>query len=89
MDQNVTKYLFRLKRNIQFFLTISIPVKTSYLSCTKASKLAELLEAYDEIFKKQTELGITESAEKPDRLGESNYLPNHLVIRSDKEATKL
>ena len=49
----------------------------------------ELLSKYDETFKEQQKLGIIEQGETPGKIWQTHYLPNHGIVREDKDTTKL
>ena len=55
----------------------------------KLDKDKHLLEQYDDVMKKQLQLGIIEEATTNPVLGEVTYLPHRAVIRKDRITTKL
>ena len=48
----------------------------------------ELMTKYDSLFKEQKDLGIIEEVSESSALGETHYIPYHLVIREDHSTTK-
>ena len=48
----------------------------------------ELMKKYDSLFKEQKDLGIIEEVSESPALGETHYIPYHLVIREDHSTTK-
>ena len=48
-----------------------------------------LLQKYDDVIKKQLELGIIEKVDTPIAVGEGTYIPHREVIREDHVSTKL
>ena len=49
----------------------------------------DLLNEYDKIISEQLNLNIIEKVNSFDKIGETHYLPHKVVIRDEKETTKI
>ena len=48
-----------------------------------------LLRDYDHIIQEQIQKGVVEDAPTTDDLAQLHYLPHHVIVRTDKDTTKL
>ena len=101
---NLENYLEEIKVSNDGRYEVRLPFKAShpilpdnFNSCekrvksklSKLKKSPELLIKYDNVFKEQKSSGIIEEVSDPGTAGQVHYLPNHEVVREDKNTTKL